>query len=103
MRGAGCDGGLPPAPAALQEGKRAKRAAQEAGGDVAAPLKDAAGAATYTASKAGDAVQGAASEATAQAARVFLAQGGETQAGAVPPEVAEANAARIAGAASKED
>lgn len=42
----------------------------------------------------GDAVQAAAAEATAQAATVFLAQGGEEQADAVPPHVAEATAAR---------
>lgn len=63
--------------------------------------------------QAGTAVEGAASEATAKAANVFLAQGGEKQADSVPPEAAAATAARSgaagddagsgAGAGVKED
>lgn len=49
--------------------------------------------------QAGDALTGAASEATATAANVFLAEGGERQKSGVPPEVAKATAARTGGSA----
>jgi hypothetical protein len=49
----------------------------------------------------GEALAGAASQATAKAANVFLAQGGETQRDTVPAEVAAATAARTS--AAKED
>jgi hypothetical protein len=66
--------------AAMQDGRRAKRAAADA------------------AARAARSVEGAASEATAQAATPFLAQGGERQADHVPGEVADAAAARSAAA-----
>jgi benzodiazapine receptor len=62
------------------DGRRAKRAAADA------------------AARAARSVEGAASEATAQAATPFLAQGGERQADHVPGEVADAAAARSAAA-----
>lgn len=52
------------------------------------------GEAEPAARQVGDALAGAASQATATAANVFLAEGGESQRDAVPPEVAAATAAR---------
>lgn len=72
-----------------------KKAAEQ----VAENVKEAT---TSAARQAGEAAHGAASAATATAANVFLAQGGETQGSGVPDEVAEAAAARTAGA-RKED
>ncbi|KAL4458999.1 hypothetical protein ABPG75_013864 [Micractinium tetrahymenae] len=71
----------------------------EAGGKPAAAAAKLADRADVAARQAGDALTGAASEATAAAANVFLAEGGERQRGEVPPEVAEATAARSGGAA----
>ncbi|PRW60075.1 rab9 effector with kelch motifs [Chlorella sorokiniana] len=84
------------APCRAQEGKRVKKAAKEKASAAASALKDAQDAEAAKARQAGEAVHGGASAATATAANVFLAQGGETQGSGVPDEVAEAAAARTA-------
>lgn len=68
-----------------------------AGGKPAAAAAKLADNAEVAARRAGDAATGAASEATAAAANVFLSEGGEKQQDEVRPEVAEATAARTAG------
>lgn len=69
---------------------------------VARPLGGALEAASKPVRDAVEAVEGAASAATAAAANVFLAEGGERQAPHVPAEVAAANADRV-GVSRKED
>lgn len=92
--------GSPSLPATMPQAPRGDEgAARCAGEDV--PLVEKAAAAVQ---KAGDAAHAAASEATAQAATVFLSQGGEVQGPGVPQHVAEANAERVGvGGGSKED
>lgn len=91
--------GLPAAPTRCQLPTQQYRGpgASSAGGKPAAKAAQLADRAEVAARQAGDALTGAASEATAAAANVFLAEGGERQRGEVPPEVAAATAARTGG------